>query len=214
MAAKVLPRWEWRTFGSDFGAAEEAFGALEVERVEESDEVYLLFRDGDATVKLRHEHLDVKSLLAVDDDGLEQWMPVGKHPLPVSRDDVGAALARLRVVAPPLDREAYTAEDLLDEVVRADRRATGGRSAQATQPLHRRRLHGGDLRDPHGRGLHALARGRVRGSRARDGGRPLPRPRRARERVHGPRAEGAGRLRDGALRGDRCRHQLGQAPRR
>ena len=118
MAAKLLPRWEWRTFGRDFGAAEEAFGALGVERVEESDEVYLLFRDGDTTVKVRHEHLDVKDLLAVDDDGLEQWMPVAKHPVPVSRDDVAAALARLRVVTPPLDREAYTAEDLLDEVVR------------------------------------------------------------------------------------------------
>src|SRR6188508_1814259 len=111
-AAKIVPRWEWRTFGEDLGVAEEGFGALGVERVDESDEVYLLSRDGDASVKVRDEHLDVKGLLAVDDDGLEQWVPVAKCRFPVSRDDVGAALARLRVVAPPLDREAYTVEEL------------------------------------------------------------------------------------------------------
>jgi exopolyphosphatase/guanosine-5'-triphosphate,3'-diphosphate pyrophosphatase len=116
---EIVPRWEWRTFGNDFGAAEEALDTLEVERFEESADQYLLFRDSDATVKLRHGLLDVKGLLTVDDVGLEQWVPVAKHPFPVSRDSVAAALARLQVVAlPPLDREAYTAAELLDEVVR------------------------------------------------------------------------------------------------
>ena len=32
-------------------------------------------------------------------------------------DDVAVALARLRVAAPSLDRETYTADELLDEVV-------------------------------------------------------------------------------------------------
>ena len=119
MSVEIVPRWEWRTFGNDFGAADEALGALEVERIEESADLYLLFRESDATVKVRHGLLDVKGLLTVDDDGLEHWVPVAKHPFPVSRDDVAAALARLHVVAPlPLDREAYTAEELLDEVVR------------------------------------------------------------------------------------------------
>ncbi len=117
LAPKIVPRWEWRTFGDDFGAAEATLGGLAVERVEESDDLYLLFRDGDATVKVRHGLLDVKGLLAVDDNGLEQWVPVAKHPFPVSRDDVASALARLGVATPPLDRETYTAEELLDEVV-------------------------------------------------------------------------------------------------
>ena len=214
LAAKIVPRWEWRTFGNDFGAAEDTLGGLAVERAEESDDLYLLFRDGDATVKVRNGVLDVKGLLAVDDDGLEQWVPVGKHPFPVSRDDLAAALARLGVVAPPLDRETYTAEQLLDEVVPADRRAASRHGAQAARPLHGRRRDGRALRAPDRRGLHALARDRVRGPRARAGGGPLARPRGARERVHGPRAEGADELRAGALRGHRRRHQLGQAPRR
>jgi exopolyphosphatase/guanosine-5'-triphosphate,3'-diphosphate pyrophosphatase len=119
-AAKIVPRWEWRTFGSDFGGAEDALGVLSVERVEESDELYLLSSAGDAAVKIRHGLLDVKHLLAVDDDGLEQWLPVAKDPLPVSRDATRAALESLRVSPPPLEREVYSAEALLDEVVRPD----------------------------------------------------------------------------------------------
>ena len=87
MSVEIVPRWEWRTFGHDFGAAEEVLGALEIERFEESSDLYLLFRDSDATVKLRHGLLDVKGLLTVDDDGLEQWVPVAKHAFPVSRDE-------------------------------------------------------------------------------------------------------------------------------
>jgi hypothetical protein len=34
----IVPRWEWRTFGAEFGAADEAFAALEPELVQESDE--------------------------------------------------------------------------------------------------------------------------------------------------------------------------------
>ena len=69
-------------------------------------------------MKVRDGLLDVKGLLAVDDDGLEQWVPVAKHPFPVSRDDVAAALARLQRGA----RRRSTARptppsELLDEVV-------------------------------------------------------------------------------------------------
>ena len=42
VTAGIVPRWEWRTFGEDFGAAESAFGSLAVERTEESDELYVL----------------------------------------------------------------------------------------------------------------------------------------------------------------------------
>ena len=134
MAARIVPRWEWRTFGNDFGAAEATLGGLAVERVEESDDLYLLVRDGDATVKVRHGRLDVKGLLAVDDDGLEQWVPVAKHAFPVTREDVAAALARLAVVGPPLERETYSVEELLDEVVPA----VGALRAVMT---HKRRTH-------------------------------------------------------------------------
>jgi exopolyphosphatase/guanosine-5'-triphosphate,3'-diphosphate pyrophosphatase len=45
----IVPRWEWRTFGDRFGSAEEHFAALSPERVQESDEVYVLSTQGDAS---------------------------------------------------------------------------------------------------------------------------------------------------------------------
>ena len=38
----IVPRWEWRTFGTHFGVAEERFAALDPTGVQESDETYLL----------------------------------------------------------------------------------------------------------------------------------------------------------------------------
>ena len=38
----IVPRWEWRTFGTHFGVAEERFAALDSTGVQESDETYLL----------------------------------------------------------------------------------------------------------------------------------------------------------------------------
>ena len=38
----IIPRWEFRTFGAMFGAAEAAFAAMTPGAVQETDEVYLL----------------------------------------------------------------------------------------------------------------------------------------------------------------------------
>ena len=107
-------RWEWRAFGAGFGKAEDRFG--EPERVQESDEVYLVSRVTDANVKVRDGLLDVKELEHVDADGLEQWTPVLKAEFPVSTDQVAAVLDRLGV-ASELSRDAYSLDELLDEVV-------------------------------------------------------------------------------------------------
>jgi exopolyphosphatase/guanosine-5'-triphosphate,3'-diphosphate pyrophosphatase len=88
-----------------------------VERVQESDELYLLAEDSDASVKVRDGLMDVKHLEAVDDDGLEQWVPAMKSAFPLAAADVGIVLDALRVTA-PLERAAYTVDELVDEVVR------------------------------------------------------------------------------------------------
>ena len=116
MSAEVVPRWEWRAFGDDFGEAERWFAAHEAERARESDETYLLSRGSDASVKLRGGLLDVKRLERVDDDGLEQWRPVLKARFPLSAADVGSALEALAVDA-PLPEGEYPRERLLNEVV-------------------------------------------------------------------------------------------------
>jgi exopolyphosphatase/guanosine-5'-triphosphate,3'-diphosphate pyrophosphatase len=91
----IVPRWEWRTFGDEFGAAEDKFAALTPERVQESDEVYVLSTKGDASVKVRDELMDVKHLEHVNEDGLEQWIPVLKGGFPLAADDVATLFSAL-----------------------------------------------------------------------------------------------------------------------
>jgi exopolyphosphatase/guanosine-5'-triphosphate,3'-diphosphate pyrophosphatase len=91
----IVPRWEWRTFGDEFGPAEEKFAALTAERVQESDEVYVLSTKGDASVKVRDELMDVKHLEHVNEDGLEQWIPVLKGGFPLVAGDAATLFAAL-----------------------------------------------------------------------------------------------------------------------
>jgi exopolyphosphatase / guanosine-5'-triphosphate,3'-diphosphate pyrophosphatase len=112
----IVPRWEWRTFGERFEAVEETFATLTPELAEESDETYLLSTLSDASVKIRGGLMDVKHLDTVNDDGLEQWHPVLKGEFPLAAADVAAVLAELGLPAVPLDRDAYTLDQLIGEV--------------------------------------------------------------------------------------------------
>ncbi len=77
LPAVIHPRWEWRTFGDHFGPAEEAFAKLTSTGMQESDELYLLSAEHpDINVKVRFNLLDIKKLVEVDPDGLEQWRPI------------------------------------------------------------------------------------------------------------------------------------------
>ena len=116
--AEIVPRWEWRAFGGDFGPAEDRFAALEADRIQESDEVYLLSRLVDENVKVRDDLLDVKELERVNRDGLEQWTPVLKASFPIPAAELEGVLAKLRADMPALTRKEYTLDQLLDELVR------------------------------------------------------------------------------------------------
>ena len=113
----VVPRWEWRRFGDDFGEADARFASTPPERVQDSDETYLLSTRSDASVKVRDGLMDVKRLEAVDDNGLEQWKPVIKAEFPLPAAGVQDVLAALGATATPLERPTYTLEELIAEVV-------------------------------------------------------------------------------------------------
>src|SRR3954452_14176317 len=117
--AEIVPRWEWRAFGEHFGAAEERFAALEPERIQESDEVYLLSRLADENVKVRDDLLDVKELERVNRDGLEQWTPVLKTGFPVAAAEIEGVLDRLHASTSALTRDEYSLQELLDELIRS-----------------------------------------------------------------------------------------------
>jgi exopolyphosphatase/guanosine-5'-triphosphate,3'-diphosphate pyrophosphatase len=132
----IIPRWEFRTFGHDFGAAEASFAALTPGEPHDSDELYLLPRDEASTanvVKVRDDLMDVKALREVSADGLERWEPVFKVGFPIAAADVGPVLEALHLSPAPLTREAYTLDQLLDELV-------GPSGTVRTVRVHKRRV--------------------------------------------------------------------------
>jgi exopolyphosphatase/guanosine-5'-triphosphate,3'-diphosphate pyrophosphatase len=110
--AGIVPRWEWRTFGDRLGVAEERFAALTAEKVQASDETYLLSPANDANVKVRDALIDIKTLVEVGTDGLEQWRPVMKAMFPLSRHVVKDVCAALGVAVPASLGDAVTLEQL------------------------------------------------------------------------------------------------------
>jgi exopolyphosphatase/guanosine-5'-triphosphate,3'-diphosphate pyrophosphatase len=112
--ATILPRWEWRTFGTSFGLAERHLAGLEPTGVAESDETYLLAETRN-TAKVRAGLMDIKALVAVDADGLEQWRPVMKAAFPLAAADVVAAFDALGLPAPEPARGTYTLDELLED---------------------------------------------------------------------------------------------------
>jgi exopolyphosphatase/guanosine-5'-triphosphate,3'-diphosphate pyrophosphatase len=207
----IVPRWEWRAFGESLGAAGSRFESLSPERVEESDDRYVLSPDSDASVKVRDGLMDVKRLERVDDEGLEQWNPVLKASFPAlgsrrrlragvaahvrpaarsrrlrarrARRAVGAGEPRVLVVDVHKRRERYTLGGCMAE--RSEMRTTAG----ATRTIA---IESEDpARWPPSCASSASCRVTTCASRA---------------------AEGADRVRRPALRGDRRRHELGQVP--
>ena len=211
--ATIIPRWEWRTFGTRFGAAEARFAALTPGAVQESDELYLLSGEGD-NVKVRDDLMDIKVFREVE----------RRRPRALGAGDEGRA-SRCR---PPtsaassrrsgcpcraLARESYTLDQFVDELARP----AGVRPVA----VHKRRVRytvGGCTAEV----SDVVADGRPTRTIAIESedaaavvaavrvGRPRRLPQH--ELPEGPR--GAPRRRARALRRHRRRHELGQVPRR
>jgi exopolyphosphatase/guanosine-5'-triphosphate,3'-diphosphate pyrophosphatase len=132
----IIPRWEFRTFGHEFGAAEASFAALTPSEPHDSDELYLLPRDEASAanvVKVRDDLMDVKALREVSKDGLERWEPLFKVGFPIGAADVGRVLEALHLPPASLTREAYTLDQLLDDLV-------GPSGTVRTIRVHKRRV--------------------------------------------------------------------------
>ena len=113
--ATIVPRWEWRTFGSHFGVAERRFAELTPGAVQESDELYFIGGHG-ANVKVRDDLMDIKVLQEVGADGLERWEPVMKKAFPLPAAEAAKVFASLHLTAPQLARDAYTLDQFVGEL--------------------------------------------------------------------------------------------------
>ena len=166
--SEIVPRWEWRTFGARFGAADAVLAGLTPTGVEESDELYFLSENGD-NVKVRAEIIDIKVLREVDRHGLEQWEPVLKASFPLDAAAVAAVFEALHQPVPDLSRDAYSLTRAPRRARRAQRNDPCRVRPQATGPLHDRRLHGRAVRHRGRWSAHPHARPRGRGSGRSDG---------------------------------------------
>jgi len=116
--SKIIPRWEWRTFGTRFGISEEKIQNHKLGNFKRSTEKYILSRNSDENCKIRDDLMDIKSLQQVNDDKLEQWIPTMKETFPISRQTVEILFRDyFKAALPELKREEYTYAQYLDEVV-------------------------------------------------------------------------------------------------
>ena len=171
----IIPRWEWRTFGQHFGAAEAAFAALTPSPVHESDELYLLPADAESaadSVKIRDDLMDVKTLREVAASGLERWEPVLKVGFPLAAADVERVCDGAPPGAAGERRRRLHARAVPRGGRHAERRRPPGPRPQVTGPIHGQRLHGRALGRRRRRAGHADGRHRIDG-RGR-GGRGHP----------------------------------------
>ncbi len=113
---KDAPRWEWRTFGARLSDIEARVGLSARIAARQSDEIYLLNSTTRNSAKIRGGVLEVKRLLQVDANGLEQWNPVFKASFPLSAPLAHSAFAALELPAPTTRPGAYDLEEFLTAV--------------------------------------------------------------------------------------------------
>lgn len=119
MTGEAGARFEFRVWGEHLDDVDRRLRALaDPGAVQETSEIYIVSAETvDANTKLRADLLDAKILVGVD-DGFEQWDVHDKWGFPVTAATVRDDVCRLLRVDPPaLDRDAYSATRLLDEVV-------------------------------------------------------------------------------------------------
>jgi hypothetical protein len=115
---EIIPRWEWRTFTSDLKKAEENIRKFPEGKTRESAEVYILSEVSNDNTKVRDDLMDIKTLQQVNEDRLELWLPImkGTFPLPVA--EIEKVFKCFRVSVPKFQRDQYTFQQYLDEVIR------------------------------------------------------------------------------------------------
>ncbi|MFP4470815.1 MAG: hypothetical protein ACLFPE_09030 [Bacteroidales bacterium] len=116
------PRYEFRTFGQNFGAVIQKMKSLtepvpEKFRSRRSQEVYIISSiTSDYNVKIRDQKLDIKKLIG-QRDGFEQWKPLAKAEFPLSQDFLaGELFPALQVEIPDLIELSYSLNSLLKMV--------------------------------------------------------------------------------------------------
>ena len=115
--SEIIARWEWRTFGDEFGEAEDRINAHEAGKVRTSAEDYILSRKSMDNTKVRDMLMDIKTLRQVNEDKLEQWFPIMKAGFPLAPEIMKQVFQAWKVALPAFQRATYTYDEFLKELV-------------------------------------------------------------------------------------------------
>ena len=118
--AKIIPRWEWRTFTHQTDV-EKKISKYPLTRQAESSDVYILSELSMENTKVRNDLMDIKSLQVVTKDGLEQWKPVKKEKFPLPLSEVQEMFRTFRVPMPEFLKETCTFDEFIELVKTDDR---------------------------------------------------------------------------------------------
>jgi len=113
---KIIARWEWRTFGYAFGVAEEKIKTFPA-KVRESSEVYILSARSMDNTKIRDMLMDIKYLVQVNDNKLEQWYPLMKAGFPIEPDKLRETVKAWNIDLHESAIIPYTFDDFLSLLV-------------------------------------------------------------------------------------------------
>lgn len=121
MAKRVISRWEWRLFDGSFAAAAAKIRSYERGNRKSSDEVYVLSRLTENNVKLRDGLIEVKVRTAVNQYGLEQWMPAFRVTFPLYGQSLVRLFSFFGLSIPTLRRQCYEPASFLTELINSSR---------------------------------------------------------------------------------------------
>jgi len=130
---KIIPRWEWRTFGDGF-PEEKNIRKFENTRVRETDEIYILSRKSNDNTKIRDELMDIKTPLRINTEtGLEQWTVVMKAGFPIHINDLAIVYKAFGLPLPYLEKDEYSYYEYLEKLI-------GENSQLRTVNVHKKRF--------------------------------------------------------------------------
>lgn len=122
MVSSVIPRYEFRVFGNHLEEIERnIYDFSSLEQTREMHSIYLLAAGNpNHNIKIREGVMDIKTL-EQEQDGLEQWNPILVGEFPLKSEVIKSVVfAALGTHSPVFDREEYTLQQFIDELIAVD----------------------------------------------------------------------------------------------
>ncbi len=117
-----IPKYEFRIFGQSFGRLEEVIlQKASFKKEQFNEEIYLLTAvENENNVKIRNGKMDMK-ILEEHFEGLEHWTQYMIGDFPMSKEVINnTVFPALGIPAPTFEREEYTLQQFLNELVYFD----------------------------------------------------------------------------------------------